>query len=197
VNWSLRDLANLEAALAYVPEKRVAVQAGGNVGIFPRRLAEVFTTVYTFEPDAKMFGQLCLNAPADNIWKWCAVLGDDREPVKLSSERRDDSGRPSHPGLTHVVGQSGPGPLVPQMRIDDLHLDGCDLIYLDVEGYELHALRGAMQTIERFRPVIVAEVNRHINWYGTSEDSLRKWVISFGYKAAQRINSDEVFIPCP
>ncbi len=34
-----------------------------------------------------------------------------------------------------------------------------DLIKIDIEGNELHALRGALQTIERNHPVIIAELN--------------------------------------
>ena len=34
-----------------------------------------------------------------------------------------------------------------------------DLIKIDTEGSELHALRGGRQTIERYHPVIIAELN--------------------------------------
>jgi FkbM family methyltransferase len=34
-----------------------------------------------------------------------------------------------------------------------------DLIKIDIEGNELHALRGALQTIDRDHPVIIAELN--------------------------------------
>ena len=41
--------------------------------------------------------------------------------------------------------------------IDDLNLTECDLIMLDVEGYELHALNGAIETIKKYGPVICIE----------------------------------------
>lgn len=193
LNWSLRDLDNLEAAVKFVPERRVVVQAGGNVGIFPRRLAELFETVHTFEPDPTLFGYLRSNAPFKNIHAVCAALGDDVEPVSLCSDRRDNSGRLSHPGLTHVVPGGGD---VRQMRLDELQLTRCDLLYLDIEGYELRALRGAEETIARCRPVIVVEINRSITYYGITDEFLRAWIRERGYQRVLRVNSDEVFVAC-
>ncbi|TWT93514.1 hypothetical protein Pla100_40320 [Neorhodopirellula pilleata] len=38
-------------------------------------------------------------------------------------------------------------------------VDRIDLIKIDVEGYELNVLRGAKESLERFRPSIILEVN--------------------------------------
>ena len=46
---------------------------------------------------------------------------------------------------------------IPMMAIDSLNLDACDLLQLDVEGYEGPAIEGARKTIKQFRPVIVGE----------------------------------------
>jgi hypothetical protein len=46
---------------------------------------------------------------------------------------------------------------IPMLAIDSLNLDACDLIQLDVEGYEQFAIQGARRTIEAHRPVIIAE----------------------------------------
>ena len=43
------------------------------------------------------------------------------------------------------------------LTIDSLHL-APNVIHLDVEGYELEVLNGAMKTIETFKPVIVSEI---------------------------------------
>ena len=53
--------------------------------------------------------------------------------------------------------------MVPMTSIDaivaELSLQRLDLIKIDVEGFELDVLKGALQTIRRFRPRIVAEFN--------------------------------------
>ena len=48
---------------------------------------------------------------------------------------------------------------LPAITIDSLQLRSCDLIKLDVEGWENRALEGGMQTIARFRPVLFFEVS--------------------------------------
>lgn len=45
------------------------------------------------------------------------------------------------------------------VRIDDLALDRCDLIKIDIEGAEKPALTGAAETIRRLRPLILTEIN--------------------------------------
>ncbi len=191
IKWSFRDLENLDTALTVVPQRRTVVQAGGNIGIFAKRLAEEFKRVITFEPDDKLFRALKINAPEKNIEAHMAAVGNARDGVTLSFERRDDSGRPAHEGLTHVVG-SGP---IPQVLIDDFNLTDCDLIYLDIEGFELNALRGAAQTIERCRPVIGVELNGSTEYYGHSEAAVREFIVSRGYRLVLRQHSDEVYVP--
>lgn len=192
IRWTFRDLKNLDRTLLLTPGRSVAVQAGGNLGLFPKRLAEEFKNVYTFEPDSKLFDYMTCNAPEQNITSFNAALGETNVPVSVRMSRRDTSGRPVHEGLTHVCGEGS----IPQLRIDDLKLSACDLIYLDIEGYELHALRGASRTVEKFRPVIGVEINRNIEFYGFSAQQLRDWIISHNYKLAFEMNSDEVYTPC-
>ncbi len=191
LKWAFRDLRQLDETLTRVPGRSAAVQAGGNLGIFAKRLAEEFLVVYTFEPDADLFVAMTRNAPEPNIIRFQAALGCDRSPIRTECRRRDSSGKPVHEGLTHVA---GPGD-VPQVLVDDLNLAACDLIYLDIEGYEWKALQGAVQTIARCRPVIVTEINSAITYYGATRDELRAWICGLGYELVFRMNSDEMFRP--
>lgn len=190
IKWSFRDLQNLDAALRHVKGRSLVVQAGSNLGIFPKRLAEEFAVVHSFEPDPRLLGYARENAPEKNIVYHHAALGSSREPVTLSGERRDNSGRATHEGLTHI---SGPG-VISQILLDDLNLPACDLIYLDIEGYEMHALHGAGGTIAKYKPVIAVEINRNISHYGTSPAELRDWLKARGYIRVFMLNSDEVFV---
>jgi FkbM family methyltransferase len=178
-------------ACSLTKHQRVAVQAGGNLGIFAIRLAEYFEAVYTFEPDPVLFSNLCHNVgQAPNIVKLQAAIGSKHELVRTSPKRRD--GKPSmHEGVTHVA---GPG-ILPTIRLDDLELPVCDLIYLDVEGWEFHAIAGALDTIKRCRPVIGVEINHNLTLCGYTPDDLRTIIATQGYRHELTIRSDEIFVP--
>ncbi len=58
------------------------------------------------------------------------------------------------------------------------------LLKVDVEGYELYALRGFERTIERYRPLILIEVEpRYLKRAGVDEYQLFEFFQSRGYKA--------------
>jgi FkbM family methyltransferase len=51
---------------------------------------------------------------------------------------------------------------IPTRRLDDYDLDAVGFMKIDVEGHELSVLRGASNTIERHRPVMLIEIeDRH------------------------------------
>jgi FkbM family methyltransferase len=137
------------AYLEYCRNFRVAVQAGGFNGLYPKVLGQMFETVYTFEPDSLNFHCLVNNCQSENIIKFNAVLGDDHRLVTIGR------GLDVNPGMFTVMDDPG---IIPQLLIDDLELPVCDLIQLDIEGREMNALIGARQTIDRYRPVVICEV---------------------------------------
>ena len=192
LHWNTRDLIMLDKAIMLCKRTEVAVQAGSNLGLFPKRLAETFEEVYTFEPDEKLSEYARLNAPEYNIFHFQAALGNSNEPVSLGYGRRGDTDRRVHEGLTHVNGSGD----IPQMMLDDLKLTACDLIYLDIEGYELFALRGAERTIDRHRPVIGVEINSRLKNYGLKSDDVRDWFKERNYARVFRLHKDEVYVPC-
>lgn len=191
IKWCFRDLENLDAALALFSGRSVAVQAGGNIGIFAKRLAEEFSIVHSFEPDKTLFEQMQINVTEENVFMHQVALGASREGVRMECSRRDNSGRAVHEGLTHVA---GPGD-TPQMLIDDLQLTECDLIYLDIEGYELNALCGASETIDQCRPVIGVEINSTSAHYGFSREQIRDFFEKRRYLLKVERNSDEIYVP--
>lgn len=190
LKWNRRDLPAVDEVLALVLGRTAVVQAGGNLGIFPKRLAQEFATVYTFEPAADLFPMLVANAPEPNILKFQAALGDTRGLVGTSRVRRD--GKPNaHEGITHVVA-GGP---IPTLLIDDLALPVLDLIYLDIEGVEFLALRGAVETLARCRPLVVVEINKNLNYVDVTEADIYAFFEAQGYAHRMAVGSDHVFVP--
>ena len=156
----------------HVPEKKVVVQAGGNCGLYVKQYAEIFDIVYTFEPDPVNFFCLNLNVTNENVIKFQACLGNQHQTVSVGRTMPDV-------GSTHVTGTGN----IPTMLIDDLNLTRCDLINLDVEGYELNVLGGAINTIQRCRPVIALE--DYQLWsarYNSSLTIVEEFLATLGYK---------------
>jgi FkbM family methyltransferase len=190
LKWTRRDLPNLDRTIERVPKRRVAVQAGGNLGIYAKRLAESFDAVYSFEPASDLFAMMTANAPEPNIYRFQAALGFERAMVGVSRQRRD--GKPdNHEGITHV---SGPG-WIPTLRLDDLMLTECDLIVLDVEGWEYFALQGAVDTIRRCRPWLSVEVNKNAGFVNIDPEAIRAYIVRLGYRFVERLQSDEIYEP--
>jgi len=170
----------------YLKDKRVVVQAGGNVGVFPRELARNFGAVYTFEPDAENFNCLARNCPESNIIKFQTALGDNHDHIRVGISRPDLK---NNCGAYQVIGEG----ITPTMMIDDLELPACDLIYLDIEGYELQALKGGEKTIKKYHPVIVVENKQLPLMYGiTPEEVIEYLVCMFGYTVKERVMRDVI-----
>lgn len=195
LRYMKRDVSYLKATIAkHVPadRRRVAVQAGGCLGIFPKFLSTRFASVYTFEPDPENFLTMCRNAPERNIVKLQAALGHQHELVNISHERWSRKPGTAHEGIRHVSGAGS----VPTLLIDDLGLQVCDLIYLDVEGRELFALTGAHYTVDRCHPIIAIEMNEMMTHYDVKESDIRLWFSEHCYTEAAKVgSSDHLFVP--
>ncbi|MCF3642737.1 FkbM family methyltransferase [Rhizobium sp. TRM95111] len=119
-------------------------------------------TVYAFEPvlENYVLAKLCVERNGlGNVLLWNAGLGDRLSVARI--ETATPSGA-HHGGGSHIAeaasaAQSGQTTSV--VPIDMLGLDEVALIQLDVEGFELNALRGAGATIARCRPIVLAEDN--------------------------------------
>lgn len=63
------------------------------------------------------------------------------------------------------------------------HVARADLVKIDVEGAELRVCDGARRTLERFRPVVLCEIeDRHTRKYGHGADDVLAWFRALGYQ---------------
>lgn len=176
----------LETVKPFLSNNKVMVQAGGNVGMQLLKFAEYFDYVYTFEPEPKNFNCLNKNVNYKNVIKFQACLGEKHELQDLSIWGNE---KVLECGGFHVGGNK---PYIPTLTIDDLALQSCDFIQLDVEGYELFALRGAALTIEKYKPVICIE-QYWIERYGHSLYELKKYLIGLGYYLETTYTTDYIY----
>ena len=144
------DLPQLVTHFILAQKRRVVVQAGGNCGFYPKKYASLFERVYTFEPDWLNFYCLNLNVPEKNVVKIQSCVGEKHQTVGLYINEINRG--------KNFVKSTSSYSIYPMFRIDDLALDQCDLIQLDIEGYEYYSLMGAVNTIKKFSPIVVVEV---------------------------------------
>jgi FkbM family methyltransferase len=168
-----------------VKSKRVMIQAGGNCGFYTKLYAQLFETVYTFEPDELNFQCLVMNLAGLNVYKQQACLGDERKLLALTTSKKN-IGAYSVDATTKGV--------IPTLMIDDLGLDTCDLIHLDIEGWEFPALRGAVNTIKRCNPVIALEWMDHGVKFDFHQTDIENWLIDLGYNKTITLMNEKVFV---
>jgi FkbM family methyltransferase len=178
--------AVIPQALAWGGKRRVVLQAGGHLGLWPILLAAQFRQVLTFEPDPENWACLCKNtARCDNIHVTFGALGERTGTVSMQRRRGSTGG--------HYVKQTDSGS-VPLFTIDSLSLPCLDALFLDVEGYELAVVRGAEATLERCRPLLVCEENSTGARYGRARGDLAQWLAGWGYQQVQAYKRDLVFL---
>lgn len=178
------DLKVIDVALQYIQGRHTVVQAGARVGLWPRTLAQHFAEVYTFEPDEENCECALANLRGcDNVTLFREALGGERGTVFLEHSDVSD-------GLHFITPHSTPTTRKVRMSlIDDLELERCDAILLDIEGYELDALHGAVTTIERYHPVLVLEENKLCQRYGRKRGDLARYLEPMGYRLAEEFGT--------
>lgn len=162
--------------------KKVCVQAGGNVGVWASYLAKTFEKVWTFEPDFENYHCLLKNIPP-NVVHFFAGLGHKQSLIGLDRT-------PDNCGAHQTILAGGN---IPLMTIDDLDLEHCDLICLDIEGMEPLALEGAKETIKRFKPVLMIEDKDISRRYGFRRGWTEREIL--GYRVAGHAHNDVILVP--
>lgn len=168
-------LQNKEDFMSQVKQFHTVIQAGGNCGMYPRFYGNYFQKVITFEPCPKNFACLDLNCVGSKYDKYMGGLGNTTENRSIQNTNKRNVG-------VHKIKEE-PGE-VKMYRIDDLNLSHCDLIHLDVEGYEQNVLNGAVETIKKFKPVVIVERSN-------GQNTLK----NLGYEQYKKLRMDTVFVP--
>ncbi len=185
----MRDCGpDIAALLPHIRGRDCIVQAGGNVGLYPVALADHFRHVVTFEPDPDNWTCLTANLSARDglrrVTPYHAALGDEPGVCRMFEVQKGNC------GAHRIIPGRGS---IPILTIDSLNLDACDAIWLDCEGYELPALKGASDTIERFSPAIAIEDKGLEVAFGAPRGEAIQWLGFFGYEQVDRVGRDKIF----
>lgn len=171
-------------ALEYVTDFTEAVDVGAHVGSWTRIMADKFSRVLAFEPYTE--NRKCLEENTrhlSNVTRMGCGLSNKEGFCSMVNDKPENSGR-------WHVSSSGDIRLMP---LDDFRLRNCNLLKLDVEGYELFVLQGARSTIEKHHPIIVVELTGLSDRYGVTDDDVRRFLESLGYECRASIGKDHIY----
>ena len=116
------------------------------------------STVYAFEPVLESFimAKLCIQEnELDNVLLMNAGLGESASVARIDTG--DEAG--VHQGGSAKIGSRGQ--FTSLITIDSLGIPDLSVIQLDVEGHELEALKGGIDTIRKNAPIVLIEDNKN------------------------------------
>lgn len=177
----------------YLKDDSIILDIGANIGTWSIPLAIGNRKIYSFEPFDSSFYALCgnifLNNKEKNIYPRQCALTDNvsRKTTMMLPELVNVGGCKLIETITHKENRYS------LETLDSFHFDKIDFIKMDVEGHELNVLKGAINTINKCKPVIMFECweNDSIHWENIPNTGieLMEYIISIGY-TINKINID-------
>jgi FkbM family methyltransferase len=147
--------------LMFVDKGSVVLDIGANVGGLTLPLARHAGHVWAFEPQPLTFELLqetvMLNALA-NVTCRRQALSDHSGHMNIRRMQWREDKRVNSGGT--ALEEDADGERTEIISVDSLKLAACTLIKIDVEGFELNVLNGAVETIRDHQPVLYVEADR-------------------------------------
>ena len=170
---------------------RTAIDVGCRYGEYTHYLLHDFMQLKCFEPNSAVLHNFNRNIPKEKVQVWDCGIGEIDEIVDMSGSLvvNEINAKLRNPAKTRSGIQIRP--------LDSFNFSDVDFIKIDVEGQELRVLKGAVETIQIYRPMIVIEqCGADVKWgYGDQENQAGAYLQNIGYVNTGRFKSDYVFEP--
>jgi FkbM family methyltransferase len=186
------QLKKWRACLPWIKSVRVAVDVGAHVGFWSIRMCEKFEFVHCFEPMEPMRACLFENMKWHN--NFCVhpkALGERGGLVFMNYDPADSGN--THIGRACAMNDDDPSS-VEVCPLDELALERVDFIKVDTEGSEAAVLKGAAETLRRWKPCVIVEQKQRkmaVN-YGTSGTPAVDVLREMGAVLRQEIGGDYI-----
>jgi FkbM family methyltransferase len=177
-----------------LPDGGVLLDVGAHVGHYALRLAGKASQVFAVEPNPAAASGLRRNLAlndVNNVIVLELAAWDQHTWLMLDDPHGHEGG-----GSTRTVDPTGPDDArsaVPGKPLDDTQvlqdLDRLDLVKLDVEGADLHALRGMAVLLEQHRPVLFVECHDYAGYYQRADLEALLAELGYGWEVAYTYQS--------
>lgn len=205
-NWLIYFNSNADSSLGvlnYINAGDIVFDVGGNIGQTALTLSKKLAgkgMIYSFEPYPatydKLMGNLLLNPELHkNIKPINSGMGEKPAMLKMIKHSKSNSGSnrilgsnvPMSNELTEVTVSTI------DIFVESNSIQRVDLIKIDVEGFEMQVLKGAMNTLLSCRPKLFIELNdSSLKEQGSSSAELVDLLKGLGYSILEDGKSEEL-----
>jgi len=171
----LSDFEEMSFLLHYLKSDDLFLDIGSNLGAYSLLASTIpGVSIHAIEADQNVlyrFIELCRLNNISEINFSNVLLGHADQEVYFSTNK----------GAMNHVSSSRKGLKIQETPLDSLQLSP-ELIKVDVEGYEMHVIRGGTKTFENANALII-ELNELSNRYGFSPNEIHECLNNFGFRS--------------
>lgn len=164
----------------FVKDFDTVVDVGANVGFWSKPLTKKFKRVIAFEPMQQVYECLELNTQGLNVDIHKFALGEQNSTVNIIYNEENT-------GASTVDTSSYDNGNIKIKTLDSLNLPKFGLLKVDCERFDLHVLKGAEQTILKYKPIIVVEQHPDTDYEAGA------YLKSLGAKVLSNVRKDYIF----
>ena len=139
-----------DEAYKYITDFDLAIDVGANVGFWAKPLTKKFKQVIAYEPMPQVLECLELNVKDLPVIINKYALGKTATTVDMIYDSINT-------GNSHVNENTFGVGAFEVKKLDDLNLPKFGLIKIDCERHELPILEGSIQTILKYKPIVIVE----------------------------------------
>ena len=169
------------------PELKNCIDIGSHIGFWSKDFTNTFKHTYAFDPIPQVRECYVKNITNTNYTLYPYALGRE-ESKKMFLYNPEETGN------THA---SAKGNLdVTVKTLDSFALEDIDYIKIDAEGYEIEALVGARNLIERCKPFIHIEAKKKVmEKQNISMNDITDYFESINYEQVLSVKSELLYAP--
>lgn len=159
----------------YIKKDSIVLDIGANIGIFTTKCASKCKYIYSFEPYIKNYELLIKNIHINNFTNVIPhffAISDNMDITKINWITPNNFGAvgldisldKNSEYCKYINSITDKNNIINNMnvmtnKIDNLNLDKVDFIKIDTEGCEFLCIKGALNTLKKYKPVILMEHN--------------------------------------
>lgn len=180
---------SIDQAYSYVKNFNNVIDIGANIGLHSVRFAQKFNNVFSFEPVTTNYECLEKNTSNfQNIKLHKNGLGEFQSKIIISIPKTlNNCGAYS---IVDFINSNEE--LIKEeiqiFRLDDFNFDP-DLVKIDTQGFEIPILKGSIETLKKYKPVLILEAE-----FKKVFNDMLSLLTPIGYQCVISVKKDKIWV---